>query len=232
MNANVLAKQYGLLTPDERFRLIFAAGGRNDDAERERLIRESKRISLTVADYSPHAHAFGELSKFFYIELLDHASSYLESFVRADLVDFSKNRASGEPGDEANESEDEEEDCDPDAEDPPMTTAERWFRHALAAGFVLKTKVNGWKLFCERLNVPPFLLWQELPGFQRVQEALKLCEKAAFVEEGFVRWLNEVRPAGDPPLTSSPIRVERIADGCEKARRERTRWWGGTVSSE
>jgi hypothetical protein len=77
-----------------------------------------------------------------------------------------------------------------------MSVGERWFRQAMAVGFVLKRKTEGWKLFCERLNIPHFMVWKEFPGLQRLQIALDLAEKAVFVEEGFVRWLNEVRPPG------------------------------------
>jgi len=31
MNANAVAKHYGILTPEERFRLILAASGRGDE---------------------------------------------------------------------------------------------------------------------------------------------------------------------------------------------------------
>ena len=38
MNASTVTKHYGLLTPEERFRLILAAGGRGDEAEQDRLV--------------------------------------------------------------------------------------------------------------------------------------------------------------------------------------------------
>lgn len=240
MTASAIAKHYSLLSPEERFRLILAAGARNDDAECDRLVQASGRISLTMSDYSPFAHSFGELALYYYIELLDHASVYLESFVRADLVDFSteaspddadgdSEEGNADPHDESasEETDDDEAEWDTDARSPPWSTSERWFRHALATGFVLKTKAEGWKRFCERLSIPPFVLWQELPGFERLQIALDLTEKAAFVEEGFVRWLNEIRKTGDATVTESPLKVERIADGCDEAFRERVDWWGG-----
>ena len=92
---------------------------------------------------------------------------------------------------------------------------------------MLRTKANGWKLFCERLNVPPFLLWEAFPGFDRVQRALARTEKAAFVPEGFLRWLNHVRPKGEPALTAVPLTVEGVAAANEEAFRKRVEWWGG-----
>src|ERR1700757_4051374 len=75
---------------------------------------------------------------------------------------------------------------------------QRYLDVAPAAGFVLRMKAEGWKLFCKRLTVPPFALWEGLPGFERLQRALSLSEKAAFEAEGFLRWLNVIRPAGEP----------------------------------
>ena len=101
----------------------------------------------------------------------------------------------------------------------------------LASGYVLRTKANGWKLFCERLNVPPFLMWEVLPGFERLQRALARTEKAAFVPEGFLRWLNHVRPKGEPKLTAVPLTVERMAAANEEAFRRRVEWWGGGIQA-
>jgi hypothetical protein len=67
---------------------------------------------------------------------------------------------------------------------------QRFQEGAYAIGYVLRTKADGWKLFCERLNVPPYLLWEGLPGFERLQRALKLAELSAFDGAGMVRWLN------------------------------------------
>jgi hypothetical protein len=76
MNAKAVARHYGSLTPEERFRLILAASARGDEAERDRLANASGRISLSVPDHSPYAHAFQELALLSFIELLDQAASY------------------------------------------------------------------------------------------------------------------------------------------------------------
>ena len=92
---------------------------------------------------------------------------------------------------------------------------------------MLKVKADGWKLFCERMNVPPFLLWEEFPGFKRLQDALAMAEQAAFKPEGFLRWMNDVRPKGDPEHTEEDLwTVEEVADGFEKVYRKRAEWWG------
>ena len=79
MKANAIARNYGCLTPEERFRLILAAGGRGDEAERERLMKAGGRITLVMSDHAPFAHAFAEIALLVFIELLDAASSYLEA---------------------------------------------------------------------------------------------------------------------------------------------------------
>jgi hypothetical protein len=104
---------------------------------------------------------------------------------------------------------------------------------ALAYGFILRTKVDGWKLFCERLNVPPLLLWQVLPSFDWLRDSLTLREGsdsvpfAAFADEGFLRWLNANRPSGHPELTEVPLTVERVASANRDMFEQRVKWWGG-----
>jgi hypothetical protein len=52
---------------------------------------------------------------------------------------------------------------------------------------------------------PSFLLWEGLPGFDRLQRILAVAEEAAFVPEGMVRWLNSIRPEGAPRSFRSPV---------------------------
>jgi hypothetical protein len=82
-------------------------------------------------------------------------------------------------------------------------------------------------LFCARLSVPPFALMEGLPGFDRLRRALALTERAAFVPAGFLRWLNEARPAGAAEMTEVPLTAEAVADEVERLFRDRAAWWGG-----
>jgi hypothetical protein len=59
----------------------------------------------------------------------------------------------------------------PTDEDEERSISTRMLNLYLAQGFILKTKIAGWKMFCERLSIPPFALWQILPGFERFQWA-------------------------------------------------------------
>jgi hypothetical protein len=225
MKAPPLAKSYGCLTPEERFRLILAASGRGDEAEAGRLVNAGGKINLSMPDHAPYAQAFNDLALLTFIELVDEAARYQAALAFNDDV-----RDTYEADDAEEESDDAVEETDAKADEEDASQEPICFRTldiALAAGYMLRTKANGWKLFCERLNVPPFLVWEIHPGFDRLQLVLALTEKAAFVPEGFLRWLNRVRPKEAPELTAVPLTVEGVADQTEKAFRRRVQWWGG-----
>ncbi|HMF17492.1 MAG TPA: hypothetical protein VKE98_09815, partial [Gemmataceae bacterium] len=167
MNANTVIKSYGQLTAEERFKLILAASGRGDEVERDRLGRAGGKITLSLPDHSPYALAFNELSLLSFIELLDDAGRYFDSFTLSDEYDSS---STDDPGTEAEEEDDQVEEADTKSTAGDAGERPPWLRSldlALGAGYVLRAKADGWKLFCERLNVPPFLLWEDLPGFDR-----------------------------------------------------------------
>lgn len=245
-DTKALARHYENLTPEERFRLILAAGSRRDDAERDRLVKSGGRITLSMQDHAPYAHAFDELAFLVFVELLEEAARYLEAFAHADDARdiLGDDEEEGEGEDEAEEDGGEDEERKGDNADEEESDAnanaklteeaprerplwQRLFDMALAAGFVLRAKAEGWKLFCERMTVPPFALWEGLPGFDRLQRALKLAERAAFAPEGFLRWLNDIRPAGEAKRTEVPLTVEGVAAATEEMFRKRVEWWGG-----
>jgi hypothetical protein len=219
MNPNALAKHYPQLTPKERFRLILAASGRGDEAERDRLENAGGSITLTTQDHAPYARAFDELALLVFIELLEDAARFLEWMDRADPL----------PDDDGEEfAEESDAEGGEAAEDRRGKPAwERRLNLAYAAGFVLRTKAEGWKLFCERMAVPHLLLWEEFPGFDRVRRALDLAGLASFAPEDFLRWMNAVRPTGKKVLVEKPLTVEGVADETEKMFRSRVEWWGG-----
>ena len=61
MNPNDLARHYGRLSPEERFKLILAAGARGDEAEQQRLVDAGGHITLSCPDHTPYTRAFDEL---------------------------------------------------------------------------------------------------------------------------------------------------------------------------
>jgi hypothetical protein len=235
MNANTIARHYKDFTPEERFRLILAASGRGDEAEADRLANAAQWIKLRTRDFAPYGNAFNDLHLLTFIQLLEEAAAYLEIYQCA--FDTSNRMGvaddEGEEGDEAegsNDTEAEHAEGEPAeanfAEEP---FAERNLDLVLFAGYLLRAKAEGWKRFCERLNVPPFFCWEDLPGFERLQRALALAERVAFTPEGVLRWLNRVRPAGTPERTEVPpvLTVEGIASTNEYAYRKHAERWGG-----
>lgn len=83
MNTKGLARLYDRLTPSERLPLIIAAAERGDDAEADRLANAAGRITLSMSDHSPYAHAFDELATLIFLELLEDAGNYFDAFHRA-----------------------------------------------------------------------------------------------------------------------------------------------------
>jgi hypothetical protein len=220
MKSHPLAKSYDFLTPEERWRLILAASGRGDVAERDRLVLAGKSITLSMQDHAPYAHAFDELATLFFIELLEEAVRYQDSFHFSDSEE--EEEGEGIPQEEL------EEGLAREYEGLEGKRSMAWYGDLiLASGYMLRAKAEGWKLFCERMNIPAFLHWQDLPGFDRLQRALSLAEKAAFTPEGFRRWLNRIRPKGVPELTELPVSDEIVAKANEAFFRERVRWWSG-----
>jgi hypothetical protein len=101
-----------------------------------------------------------------------------------------------------------------------------------AIGFFFKAKLVGWKLFCQRWNAAPVALWEhgDYPGLDRIKRAWALVHGGlAFpTTADLVRWLNTVRPIGEPELTEAEIMTaERIADSLDAEFRACVRWWGG-----
>lgn len=222
MNTNAVAKNYACLTPEERFRLILAAGGRGDDAEQDRLCNAGQRINLSMPDHSPWSHAFDELAVTVFLEMLEEAAKHRDAFER--WCD----------ADEENQDEPVGVGVAPADEHKERSIGTRTLNLYLAQGFILKTKIAGWKLFCERASIPPFALWQMLPGFERLQRALELLEDnqfrpgPAFRPEGMLQWLANIRPEREPePSMETLISPERFAADLERVFREHVEWWGG-----
>ena len=79
------------------------------------------------------------------------------------------------------------------------------------------------------MDIPPFAAWERLPGFARLQHALRIAERAAFTPEGMLRWMNDIGPAGKPELVELPtsLTAEAYAAESEAMFRQRVEWWGG-----
>jgi hypothetical protein len=177
MNANNLAKQYDKLTALERFPLICAAVARNDEAERTRLLQSAPRNSYSVPDYWGVADSFLLLSKLEFMELLNMSASYLEECATAAAT---KTKRGADP-------------------------IKPW-HPAMAAGFVFRLYLAGWRQFCAGLNIDPEWLWQCFPGFGTIQRAEQRSGPnpesgfpgPAFKAEGFARYMARLELGVDP----------------------------------
>jgi hypothetical protein len=201
VNLRAVAKNYGSLAPEERFRLIFAALGRGDEAEAERLKHAAGRITVSQQGHAPFALAFAEVSWLAYIELADDAAVAFHAFEIVSLCGADLRLSGG------------------------LTPADV----QSAAAFMLRTKANGWELFCQRLSVPPFLLWEPFPGLERLQRTLALAQEFAFTKEDMLRWVNRVRPAGAPEITQLLFTAQGVADAHERTFRHRAEWLGAPI---
>jgi hypothetical protein len=150
MNANAVARHYDRLTAEERFRLILAAGARGDEAEATRLLNSAGTATFSTADHAPFARAFDELATLVFLELLEEAARYHDALTRADetLDLFGGDEAEG--GSAAGEGQDAKAAGPAEGEAGVRPLWQRSLDLALAAGFLLRTKAKGWKVFCEQ----------------------------------------------------------------------------------
>jgi hypothetical protein len=247
MTAHRFARHYPALTPEERFKLVVAAVDRDDEADRARLVAAAERRTFQMPDYAPFIDAYHDLVFASFPHLLDAAAEFLERYWMGDLsVDDERDaavngreaspdkRGSGvEPtardGAEPGGANGEASNLDPFADERrKRPTRVRQLELAYVAGFILKVQVAGWKLFCERLNVPPFAFFKGLPGFERLERALKLAEKTAFEPADILKWLNRRCRSGAQRATlESIISPESYARQCDEAFREQVKSWGG-----
>jgi hypothetical protein len=229
MNPKTLVRQYDQLTGEERFLLSIAAGARGDRVEQERLQYAAKRIVFSMGDQAPYAGAYDELALLFYIELMDQAAVCSESLHRVHETrdDFGvEDEGESEEPNEAGAANEEDQ--------FEWTTAIRMLDIALADGFMFKVKADGWRLWCEQKGIPPFTLWEMLPGFDRVMLAIKLTEGTdelpgpAFLPQGMVRWLNKIKPKdGRFATVETIVSAEKIADEIETIFQEAVKRRGG-----
>jgi hypothetical protein len=203
MKRSMPVANYQELTAQERFQLVLAASGRGDDAEVGRLAATGGRIPLSVYEHLPYVQAFYELGTLVFLELLDLAAQYTLALARVGFADAAETEREADAAEEAADPPGDTEPAGDDADE--STSSDRLWDTALALGFRLRTRAEGWRLFCERLAIPPFVLLDLLPGFHRLQSALSLAEDVALAPEGMARWMNRIRPAGTPEVTTAML---------------------------
>lgn len=186
MKIPTLHRRYDAFTPEERFRLILAASARRDEVESDRLQRSAMRLTLVTGEHVPWSNAFQELAWLVYVELLADAAEYqdmLHHYAHADR--------------------------DEDGDSPSPSLADRHRDVAFARGYFLRTKLDGWVQFCEARTLPPYLLWESLPGYVRFREIADLTQAndtrppLAFIAEEMTAYLTRLRPRDTPPTLLS-----------------------------
>jgi hypothetical protein len=219
MNTNALTRQYPQLTGEERFKLILAADDRGDEAEADRLANAAKKLHLCCSDHLPYLEALNKLTVLVFTDVVEQAANHLEMLERLESASLwddtfgKKRRSTGR-------------------EDGP-TRHDRLWESSLAQGFVLRIRMQGWKLFCERMGIAPLRVWKTLPGFERLQRALEMAELQSTSKRPFscadaVRWANRRLPDGEPERTEADIiTAARFADALDAAFRELVEWYGG-----
>jgi hypothetical protein len=122
--------------------------------------------------------AFKNLALVIFIELLDHAADCEAAWLAAEA----------------------------DGDDEERSA--RWGNIARAHGYRLRTKWRAWEAFCEEWQVRPRLLWDHLPGLDRVERAVvALAEADPCAEAEFLATVNTIRPGDRPPIATNPLTV-------------------------
>jgi hypothetical protein len=93
---------------------------------------------------------------------------------------------------------------------------------------MLKTKADGWALFCERRNFDPSFLWTDLPGYPRLKYALERAGKCAYSPSGMASWMYaHFRDDGPETTEADLMSADSFADETETLFRGRVEWWRG-----
>jgi hypothetical protein len=228
---STLSNIYQYLTAEERFRLVLAAAARGDFAERDPLSQSSKLVPLQVQDYRPWAEAFTELATTIFMEMVEIAHRHRETIREwvdvAQSVDRARAKEEKRTGkrrgfpDHGEMTEDEELELE-------------LLRGAFGTGFILKTKIAGWKSFCDRMNMPAFTIWEFLPGYERLEKAMTDLDETknpmaiAFSAEEMLGFLKNIRPEGfAEPTADGLISAEAVADGLRQMLRDGVKQHGG-----
>jgi hypothetical protein len=227
MNVNAIGRLCGHLTPAESFRLIVAAFCRGDGTEQDRLVRAAGRLTFSVSDHAPLASAFIEVHLGTFLELLDTAALYTDAIQLADDAAIAYAAEGADNGPEHTEAGSAGDTSEAEAGSEPRAGTGRFRDLTLACGYILKAQADGWNCFCERRGLPSFAIWRGLPGYDRLQRALQLAEKASFDREGMLRWLERTRPEGEPAAAAVPITAESAATGLEGFYQRQVASWSG-----
>jgi hypothetical protein len=136
-----------------------------------------------ITDIAPHMMAFKTLAFLTYIELLDLAANCEAACLAAGAVSENDDKFA------------------------------RRARIARVHGYRFRTKWRAWVEFCNDWLFPPRLLWNNLPGIDRIDWFIALEDENTCSDEEFLAIVNELRPEELPPFTTNPVTVaSAVAD--------------------
>jgi hypothetical protein len=178
MNSHDLTRHYVQLTAQERFSLLLAAETRDDRQELRRLLDTAPRTPYSVPHHAPLLDAFLDLDKMHFMQLLETAACYLEAFPPPER----KRRKGAGP-------------------------LEDW-SEVMLLGYLFRTYLEAWHLFCEELQVDPEFMWKAWPGYATVKRAERISggnpdtglPGPAYVREGVQRYFARQALGDDPEL--------------------------------
>ncbi len=192
--------KYHLLGAEERFRLLLAAEGRDDQSETNALKKSADKPLDEVDAHVRYLEAFEGIALALFMELVEDAAFfndrwdfYSEQDEIDEIIRESKAKRNVELDNEGEGEDDEAEDTTTEADeevgDDGYTDMERAEVLVKASGYLFVAKYRGWAAFCEKLGIPPHHPWQSYPGCKRLIQNIEIGERWAFTEEEMLGWL-------------------------------------------
>jgi hypothetical protein len=193
MNPATLARHYDALTAWERLPLLIAAEARADEVESDRLTRSAPKQVWQAPDYWSLLEGLEGLAKLYLLYQLDGATFFWQLL------------GALEQGERFHD------DSNRQRED------QLWKMIKLVAHKIV-VRADGWKLFCQELQVDGEFLLQQLPGSANLTHTEQRARLLAFSAGEAMAYLRELferaqsAPACDLPLAPREYRLDTAAD--------------------
>ena len=147
-----------------------------------------------------------DFSRMMFIDFVEEAATFKELWNAADALFVS----------------------DDSKDDPEWQDA---FNLTLAAGYMLRVKVEGWKLFCKRerffTEANAFASWKSLPGFDRLKQAVDFADTATYTStDEFIRWHHVYADKHNIRKWAEAPTAESFADTLALTFQDLVKWWG------
>jgi hypothetical protein len=185
MNRVALARHYDVLTPWERLPLLVAAEARGDEVEHDRLLRSAPKQGFQVPDYWGLVEALEGLAKLYLLRQLDSAVGFWRwlGSLEQDLLG----------------------DRDPQHE-------ERLWKLIKLEAYQVVVRAEGWKRFCQELQVDADFLVGKLPGSATLAHTEGQARLLAFTAAEARVYLRELFERSNPPDVRRAYHLDTAAD--------------------